>query len=143
MDKGIDRVGEGQNKECTLANAGNMRCKLPSCSVGFVPKRKDQVFCSVEHKQEFYRLARNMGVSSLTSRGAHARSMASPQMKALYAAFADGQPHTTKELHQATGIENVSTAISEIRRAGVNISPAKFIRITETGAKVYAYRMEA
>ena len=83
-----------------------------------------------------------VGERRVSSRGAHARSMASPQMKVLYAALADGQPHTTKELHQATGIENVSTAIGELRRAGVNISPAKFIRITETGAKVYAYRME-
>lgn len=117
------------------------RCLLNTCNGLFFPKKSNQRFCHPDHKKTYHNLAYKKGEALMTSRGMHARTLCSPQMKKLLACLSDGRPHTTKELHEATKIENVSTTISELRRCGVNISRAKFVKITETGAKVYQYQL--
>jgi len=82
------------------------------------------------------------GLKVIESKGMHHRKMNNHYLQKLLDCLIDGRPWTTRQLHEATGIENVSTTISELRRAGANISKARFVRITETGAKIYEYQME-
>ena len=117
-------------------------CKYKPCSSEFRPRRKDQVFCAPGCKTKYTMTAYERGVGMMESRGMHARSLNSPQLQKLLACLSDGRAWTTKEIGEATQIENVSTAISEMRRAGVNISRAKFVRTTETGAKIFEYKLE-
>ena len=69
MVKGISLAGQTQNKECTLGLGALRACKLPSCKAEFSPKRKDQLFCAVAHKDEFYKLARIKGVEAMLDTG--------------------------------------------------------------------------
>lgn len=71
----------------------------------------------------------------------HHRKADNHQLQRILDCLSDGRAWTTRELHTATNIENISTTISELRRAGANISKARFVRITDTGAKVYEYKL--
>ncbi len=41
-------------------------CKGINCGVEFLPKRKDQVFCSSDCRSEYFKVARGIGVILLT-----------------------------------------------------------------------------
>ncbi len=42
-------------------------CGLIGCKTKFEPKRKNQNFCSSEHRKEFHRIAKKMGTNLLTN----------------------------------------------------------------------------
>jgi hypothetical protein len=45
--------------------AGGIPCRLLTCEKPFTPRRKNQVFCTAECREEYYIKARNMGVAAL------------------------------------------------------------------------------
>jgi hypothetical protein len=62
-------------------------------------------------------------------------------MQKLYNFLAgDGEPKTTREIHLATGLEAVGTAISELRRCGYKIS-CKYAGQNKNGSKIFEYRL--
>ena len=116
-------------------------CKYKPCGAAFTPKRVTQVFCSPSCKTKHTMSAYEAGLKVIGSKGMHNRKINNHYLQKILACLSNGEPWTTRQLHEATKIENVSTSISELRRAGVTISKAKFVRITETGAKIYEYRL--
>lgn len=74
-------------------------------------------------------------------KGMHARTMKSRQIQNLYAALESGDWRTTADLHRITNIENVSTAVGELRRAGGYNIKCIYVMRTGTGAKIYAYKL--
>jgi len=137
-----DRTAQTRGSSSVGVFPGTLRhCKYKPCSLEFRPKRKDQVFCAPGCKTKYTLTAYERGVRQMESRGMHARKLHNWQLQNLLECLSDGRAWTTKELHESTGIENVSTAISEMRRAGVSILRAKLVRITDTGAKVFEYKL--
>ncbi len=55
--------------------------------------------------------------------------------------LADGQYHTTAEIQKITKSAAVHTDIHELRRNGINISPARYQGRTSKGRKIYDYRI--
>jgi len=115
-------------------------CALKPCATSFIPKRIDQRFCSKVCKEEYYRQVHEKGLRAMTSKGIHARTMESPQLKKLHAFLADGEWHSTRDIGEATGLQVVGTAVSELRRCGFNIK-CIFVKSLESGGKVYAYKL--
>ena len=117
-------------------------CKC-GCRAEFRPKRVDQKFATPNCKTRYTMAAYEAGLKVIESKGGmHHRKASNHQMQKLFACLSDGKPWTTRQLHEATKMENVSTAISELRRAGVPVSRAKFIRRTESGAKIFEYQLK-
>ena len=59
-------------KDCQTSVHGTLEglsdripCRLFTCERLFTPKRKDQVFCTAEHREEYYIIARDVGVAAL------------------------------------------------------------------------------
>lgn len=116
-------------------------CKC-GCGVQFKPKRVDQVFASPNCKTRHTMRAYETGLKVIEGKGMHNRSMKSPQLQALYNFLAcNGEPKTTREIHIATGLEAVGTAISELRRCGYRID-CKYVGRMKSGAKIFEYQLK-
>ena len=128
-------------KTAQARGSATRRCKYKACSTEFTPKRVTQVFCSPSCKTKHTMDAYERGLKAIETKGMHHRSMKSAQMQRLYNFLAcDGEPKTTREIHLATGLEAVGTAISELRRCGYRID-CKFVGQKENGAKIYEYTL--
>lgn len=66
----------------------------------------------------------------------------SERLQLLKKMLSDRQWHTTEEIALCTGSMAVHTDIHELRKNGVNVSPAKYCGRSTTGRKIYAYRIE-
>lgn len=64
----------------------------------------------------------------------------SRRLQNLLEALRDGRPHTTKDLQDLTGGVAIGSAVSELRAHAYDID-CRFVRKTETGAKVFEYRL--
>jgi hypothetical protein len=56
--------------------------------------------------------------------------------------MADGQWHSTRTLQRVTGSMATATDLSELRKNNIPVSPARYAGKSETGAKIYMYRIE-
>ena len=56
--------------------------------------------------------------------------------------MADGQWHSTRALQEKTGSMCTHTDIAELRANHQPVSSAKYLGKTETGARVFGYRLE-
>ena len=65
----------------------------------------------------------------------------SKRLQKLAAFLRDRKPHSTMEIIKRTGICAVNSAISELRRNGIDIAPAMCGGTTVDGNKVYLYLM--
>ena len=75
----------------------------------------------------------------------YAKLHRSIRLQRLLNFLSDGQPHTTKEIGDATGIEAVGSAIGELRRNGISITCARRTRVESyrgRGTMVYEYQIE-
>jgi hypothetical protein len=66
----------------------------------------------------------------------------SHRLKQYLTFMADGNWRSTRTLQRLTGSMATATDLSELRKNGIPVSPAKYGGKSETGAKIYLYRIE-
>lgn len=123
-------------------------CKYKPCSIEFTPKRITQVFCTASCKTKHTMAAYEVGLKVIEGKAPNfhfARLENSPQLQALHAAFLKrkGEVVTTIELFRETGLMSISTRVSELRANGIDISDAVYMGKSETGAKVFGYKLNS
>lgn len=130
-------------KASTTRASATRQCKYKACGADFTPKRVTQVFCSPSCKTRHTMDAYEKGLKVIESKGIHHRTMDNPILRKVYKLLSDGKPHTIKEIRLATGNESGSTLISELRRASGKEVKCTFAGRTESGAKIFEYRLTA
>lgn len=133
--------------EKTAPVRGSSLLRLCKCGCGteFKPKRVDQRFASPSCKTRYTMTAYEVGLKVIEGKGRFhfARLENSPQLQALHAAFLRrrGQMVTSLELYEETKLMSISTRVAELRANGIDISDAKYLGKSETGARVYGYKL--
>lgn len=64
----------------------------------------------------------------------------SKRLQRLMRYMSDGLPHSTLDIVRGAGVCAVNSAMAELRRNGINISPAKMVCTTADGDHVYVYQ---
>lgn len=72
----------------------------------------------------------------------YAKLSESKRLQKLADFLADGRVHTTRDIIVATGVCAVNSAVSELRRNGIDIE-CKYAGRTEDGNRVYEYALTA
>lgn len=65
----------------------------------------------------------------------------SPRLQRALTLLLDGQPHTSIEIRDYANVTSVSCCVDELRKNGYDVE-CKFVRTTDTGARVYTYQLK-
>ena len=80
-------------------------------------------------------------LSMASHKRSHYASIAdSPRLQRALSLLSDYQPHTSREIREYADVSSVSTTIDELRK-NCCVIECRFVRTTETNARVYEYRL--
>ncbi len=76
----------------------------------------------------------------MKKRSHYAIAHRSDRLMAVYHALKDRMYHSTRQLIKETGQCAINSIVHELRQNGIKIE-CRYVRTTDTGARVYVYRL--